>query len=53
VAKVGRAVSWQRALRGATDPGWQQALDGPAQIAAEHVTAVGAWLDTLDEPDFG
>ncbi|GIG87086.1 phosphotransferase family protein [Plantactinospora endophytica] len=51
VAKVGRAVSWQRALRGATLPQWQRALGGPALIAPEHTTAPAAWLDTLTEPD--
>ncbi|MEO3929766.1 phosphotransferase [Micromonosporaceae bacterium B7E4] len=51
VAKVGRAVSWQRALRGATAPDWQRALGGPALIAPEHTTAPAAWLETLTEPD--
>ncbi|GAA3740794.1 phosphotransferase [Plantactinospora mayteni] len=50
VAKVGRAVSWQRALRGATAPDWQRALGGPTPIAAEHTTAPAAWLETLVEP---
>ncbi|AVT29041.1 hypothetical protein C6361_05520 [Plantactinospora sp. BC1] len=47
VAKVGRAVSWQRALRGATAPDWQRALGGPALIAPEHTTAPAAWLEAL------
>ncbi|MFC6016653.1 phosphotransferase [Plantactinospora solaniradicis] len=51
VAKVGRAVSWRRALVGASDPGWQQALGGPPRIAPEHATAPAAWLETLTESD--
>ncbi|MEN3608469.1 phosphotransferase [Plantactinospora sp. ZYX-F-223] len=51
VAKVGRAVSWQRALRGATAPDWRRALGGPARIAPEHTTAPAAWLEALTEPD--
>jgi hypothetical protein len=53
VAKVGRAVSWRRALAGATDLGWQAALGGPPRIAPEHASAVGAWLETLAEPQPG
>ncbi len=38
VAKVGRAVAWQRALRGVDDPG-------------EHAEAVAGWLEELLEED--
>ncbi|MFY1671170.1 phosphotransferase [Plantactinospora sp. WMMB334] len=51
VARVGRAVSWRRALQGAAAPQWQRALGGPAPIAPEHETAPAAWLETLTEPD--
>ncbi|MEE6262441.1 aminoglycoside phosphotransferase family protein [Plantactinospora sonchi] len=51
VGKVGRALTWQRALRGATAPEWERALGGPAPLSAEHADAVGGWLGELTEPD--
>ncbi|MEO3819021.1 aminoglycoside phosphotransferase family protein [Plantactinospora sp. B24E8] len=51
VGKVGRALTWQRALRGATSPEWERALGGPAPVAPEHADAVGGWLGELTEPD--
>lgn len=50
VAKIGRALSWQRAIVGAASPGWRRTL-GADLVTPAHRSSVAAWLDALTEPD--